>query len=245
MSNIDKSIQSDSQTTNTSGVDAPVLIVRDALGNQVIGLQSGQALSFTAVVGEHYRLLTHSIEGQENLLDDLIAVRQGADLVITYAQGMQLTIDGYFDICVAETLEKPDTMQCSATVAGDDKAGHVIQGTSDGAGANASSPSIVYAHGEQQELLAIINDNAADELLLTTYFAGVVEPATAAFALPGLLGGLGGAAALAAAGGGSSGGDSGGAANEVTAPQAVIETYAINSSATAPTAETYATLGVI
>jgi hypothetical protein len=201
MSNIDKSIQSDSQTTNTSGVDAPVLIVRDALGNQVIALQSDQALSFAAVTGEHYRLLTHSTEGKENLLDDLIAVQQGADLVITYAQGTQLTIDGYFDLCVAETAEEPDTMQCSATVAGDDKAGHVIQGTANGAGVNASSPSIVYAHGEQQELLAIINGNAADELLLTTYFAGVVEPAAAAFALPGLLGGLGGAAALAAAGG--------------------------------------------
>ena len=202
MSNLDKSIQSEIGLANTAGLDSPLLIVRDAQGKQVIALQSGQALSFAAVQGEHYRLLSNMENGEEHLLDNLIAVRQGPDLVISYALGVQLSIDGYFDLCVPKFPDQPDSLQCSATVAGDSEAGHVIQSATNGAGVSASDPAIVYTHGEEQELLALVNGNAADELLLTNFLTSIVQPAAAGFALPGLLGGLGGALAVAGAAGG-------------------------------------------
>jgi hypothetical protein len=129
---------------------------------------------------------------------------------VTYAQGAQVTINGYFDLCVPVTAEQPDELQCSAIVAGDTEAGYVIRGAADSAGVGANSPQIVYTHGEEEELLALVNGNVTDEILLTSYLAGIVEPAAAAaFGLPGILGGLGAAAVAAAGGGGSSEGGGG------------------------------------
>ena len=208
MSNLDLPSQFDTPDNTSAGLDAAVLIVRDTLGHQVITAQSGQTVNFTAVQGQHYRLLSNTGDSEEQLLDNLISVRQGADLIVTYAQGAQVTINGYFDLCVPVTAEQPDDLQCSATVAGDTEAGYVIRGAADSAGVGANSPQIVYTHGEEQELLALVNGNATDEILLTTYLAGIVEPAAAAaFGLPGILGGLGAAAAAAAGGGGSSEGE--------------------------------------
>ena len=205
MSNLDLPSQFDTPDNTSVGLDAAVLIVRDALGHQVITAQSGQTVNFTAVQGQHYRLLSNTGDSEEQLLDNLISVRQGADLIVTYSQGAQVTINGYFDLCVPVTAEQPDELQCSATVAGDTEAGYVIRGAADSAGVGANSPQIVYTHGEEQELLALVNGNATDEILLTTYLAGIVEPAAAAaFGLPGILGGLG-AAGAAAAGGGATG----------------------------------------
>ena len=207
MSNLDLPSQFDTPDNSSAGLDAAVLIVRDALGHQVIAAKSGQTVNFTAVQGQHYRLLSNMGDSEEQLLDNLISVRQGADLIVTYAQGAQVTINGYFDLCVPVTAEQPDDLQCSATVAGDTEAGYVIRGAADsaGVGVGANSPQIVYTHGEEQELLALVNGNATDEILLTTYLAGIVEPAAAAaFGLPGILGGLGAAGAAAAGGGGSS-----------------------------------------
>ncbi|MBT7674443.1 MAG: hypothetical protein HN586_08355 [Oceanospirillaceae bacterium] len=205
MSNLDLPSQFDTPDNSSAGLDAAVLIVRDALGHQVIAAKSGQTVNFTAVQGQHYRLLSNMGDSEEQLLDNLISVRQGADLIVTYAQGAQVTINGYFDLCVPVTAEQPDDLQCSATVAGDTEAGYVIRGAADSAGVGANSPQIVYTHGEEQELLALVNGNATDEILLTTYLAGIVEPAAAAaFGLPGILGGLGAAGAAAAGGGGSS-----------------------------------------
>ena len=208
MSNLDLPSQFNTPDNSSAGLDAAVLIVRDALGHQVIAAKSGQTVNFTAVQGQHYRLLSNMGDSEEQLLDNLISVRQGADLIVTYAQGAQVTINGYFDLCVPVTAEQPDDLQCSATVAGDTEAGYVIRGAADSAGVGANSPQIVYTHGEEQELLALVNGNATDEILLTTYLAGIVEPAAAAaFGLPGILGGLGAAAAAAAGGGGSSEGE--------------------------------------
>ena len=225
MSNLDLPVKFDSPDNNAVGLDAgllvvrdalgsvtsvslssiPLLVVRDALGNQVIAAQSGQTVNFAAEQGQHYRLLSNAGEGEEQLLDNVISVRQGEDLIMTYAQGAQVTINGYFDLCVPVTAELTDNLQCSATVAGDTEAGYVIRGTADSAGAGANSPQIVYTHGAEQELLALVNGNVTDELLLTTYLASIVEPAAAAaFSLPVIVGGAGAAAALALGGGGSS-----------------------------------------
>ena len=224
MSNLDLPSQFDTPDNTSVGLDAAVLIVRDALGHQVIAAKSGQTVNFTAVQGQHYRLLSNTGDSEEQLLDNLISVRQGADLIVTYAQGAQVTINGYFDLCVPVTAEQPDDLQCSATVAGDTEAGYVIRGAADSAGVGANSPQIVYTHGEEQELLALVNGNATDEILLTTYLAGIVEPAAAAaFGLPGILGGLGAAGAAAAGGGGSSEGGGGPSAPVANNPGEISE----------------------
>jgi hypothetical protein len=224
MSNLDLPSQFDTPDNSSAGLDAAVLIVRDALGHQVIAAKSGQTVNFTAVQGQHYRLLSNMGDSEEQLLDNLISVRQGADLIVTYAQGAQVTINGYFDLCVPVTAEQPDDLQCSATVAGDTEAGYVIRGAADSAGVGANSPQIVYTHGEEQELLALVNGNATDEILLTTYLAGIVEPAAAAtFGLPGILGGLGAAGAAAAGGGGSSEGGGGPSAPVANNPGEISE----------------------
>ena len=221
MSNLDLPSQFDTPDNSSAGLDAAVLIVRDALGHQVIAAKSGQTVNFTAVQGQHYRLLSNMGDSEEQLLDNLISVRQGADLIVTYAQGAQVTINGYFDLCVPVTAEQPDDLQCSATVAGDTEAGYVIRGAADSAGVGANSPQIVYTHGEEQELLALVNGNATDEILLTTYLAGIVEPAAAAaFGLPGILGGLGAAGAAAAGGGGGGGSGSSGEVDPPSSPVA-------------------------
>ena len=224
MSNLDLPSQFDTPDNSSAGLDAAVLIVRDALGHQVIAAKSGQTVNFTAVQGQHYRLLSNMGDSEEQLLDNLISVRQGADLIVTYAQGAQVTINGYFDLCVPVTAEQPDDLQCSATVAGDTEAGYVIRGAADSVGVGANSPQIVYTHGEEQELLALVNGNATDEILLTTYLAGIVEPAAAAaFGLPGILGGLGAAGAAAAGGGGSSEGGGGPSAPVANNPGEISE----------------------
>ena len=78
MSNLDLPSQFDTPDNSSAGLDAAVLIVRDALGHQVIAAKSGQTVNFTAVQGQHYRLLSNMGDSEEQLLDNLISVRHGS-----------------------------------------------------------------------------------------------------------------------------------------------------------------------
>jgi len=246
MSNLVQSSQPEAVFQNSLAANNPLILVRDSQGTQVVALQSGQALNFVAQQGNHYQILASQNDGVESLLDDLIAVREGDNLVINYANGTQLTINGYFSICAAQGEQEPDASVCSATVAGDDAAaGHTIAANTNGAAVDTQTPAIVYAHGDQQALLDIVGGDVGDTSLLATYFSSLAEPAAAAtLGLPLILGGIGGAASLAGGGGGSST-DAEPALTEAGAITAISDAAKDNdASATSPSVSVYATAGV-
>ena len=179
------------------------VVVSGAEQDELVDVRkTSKALSFSAVKGEHYRILFKDADGQEQLLDGLIAVRQGGHLVINYAGGMELIVRDYFELCIREKVEHQNTLECSVTVASDSEEGHIIEGTKDGAAANVNNSAIVYAHGEEQELLALVNGSASDEALLANYFSANAGSSATDLTLSILLGGLGRALALSGSGGG-------------------------------------------
>ncbi|MDP2786708.1 MAG: Ig-like domain-containing protein, partial [Pseudomonadota bacterium] len=159
-------------------------------------LKPGQANTFKAKAGEHYRVVKGKA-GEEQLLDNVIAKRIGDDLQLQYADGTQVTLENYYAECKAAA--------CDITLPGQDAGGYTLSGEAAAGATLGGGASLVYAHGGHDTLVAMAQGNAA----LHSTLAGIegVEityiPATSSGG--GLLGALGGGLGLAAAAGGGGG----------------------------------------
>ena len=185
----------------------------DSQGQLLAELLADNTYQLTPIKGEAYKIL-NAEGGSTKLADNLIALRSGNDLIIRFANGLEVVMLDYFEICLqpAQDTDNPEAeaqLDCSITVAGDTKEGMTI-----GSGpasqyelASDASPRIVYAHGDDTALASIINDNAGMEDIYAAYVLSSTAPAVAAATAvsPTLLGaaGLGVGAAAGGGGGGS------------------------------------------
>ena len=163
-----------------------------------------------AKAGDHYRVLSRS-EDQGQLLDDVIALQQGSDLILIYGNGVEIAIEGYFEECVDDA--------CRVILPGDDgiyslAADAEVEGVDLGNGAT-----MIYAHGNKEVLLALANGGPMASVLTVldgeriTYLAESAVGAES-FNLLGVLGsvagvGLGVAAASSSGSSNNSSSDSG------------------------------------
>ena len=140
------------------------------------------------------------------------------------------------------------TLQCSVDVAAEG-----AEGVSIGSGPQANyelaageSMRIVYAHGSEQAILAIVESQAGLSALYASYLLTSASPALAAAAFsPALLGAGAGALALAGGGGGASP-DPAGPSTEEIALVALnkVKDYAEDVNKPAPTVDDYKNIGV-
>lgn len=193
-----------SETLRNSGVN-----LVNGQGELLAELLAGNTYQLTPIKGESYQLL-QAIELQTQLASNLIALRSGNDLVIRFADGLEVVMLDYFEICLqpvedSENSEAEAQLDCSITVASDSAEGMTI-----GSGpvsqyelASDASPRIVYAHGDDTALASIVDSNAGMEDIYAAYILSGTAPAVAATAFsPALLGAAGLGLGAAAGGGG-------------------------------------------
>ena len=193
----------------------------DSQGQLLAELLADNTYQLTPIKGEAYKIL-NAEGGTTKLADNLIALRSGNDLIIRFANGLEVVMLDYFEICLqpAQDSDNPEAeaqLDCSITVAGDTKEGMTI-----GSGpasqyelASDASPRIVYAHGDDTALASIIGDNAGMEDIYAAYILSSTAPAVAAATAvsPTLLGAAG--LGLGAAAGGGGGGGAAAVAQEI------------------------------
>lgn len=167
-------------------------------------LKAGQPNVFKAQAGARYRILKRKA-GEEQLLDDVIARRLGDDLRLDYADGTQVTVQGYFDTCKGASA-------CDITLPGQDVDGYRLDG--EGVIVTLGDGSVlIYTHGSREALIAMAQGGGTLEAALSVIGGG------GGFGDISLLSGLGivGGAAVVA-GGGSGSGESAGTVSGTTAP---------------------------
>jgi hypothetical protein len=152
-----------SDTPQDSGVS-----LVNGQGELLAELLSGNTYRLTPMKGENYQLL-QAIESQTQLADNLIVLRSGNDLIIRFADGLEVVMLDYFEICLqpVEDSEDPEAeaqLDCSITVASDGAEGMTI-----GSGpvsqyelVSDASPRIVYAHGDDTALASTIDSRQVD-----------------------------------------------------------------------------------
>lgn len=139
-------------------------------------------LHITAQLGAHYRVLAGDLNDNQ-LLDNVIAVRDGNDLLLIYSQGYEILIADYFITCADNHLsEHKDT--CSVQLPSDTTTPYTIHTQSI---PNTKSPSIVYTHGSDEALLQITNSGAVSESTLTAYLLEQASPAAGPLLLGNLI----------------------------------------------------------
>lgn len=197
-------------------------------GDEVhLELPAGSIQQFQVHVGQHFKLLAKQGE-QVSLAGHLVAQRIANDLEIVFADGTCLLLRGYYD-CFAVEAETEGEAQCSVQVASDKAASHVIDATE-----AYSEPGIVYIHGDESALLALLDSRGVIDYGLLPLLGEVAEPAAGPLLLSNLIpavAGIGLASAL------TSISDSEAALKKIAA-------YADDNSNPKPTAEDYAAAGV-
>src|SRR5262245_51408418 len=127
-------------------------------GKATLPLRSGGAHSFQAQPGEHYRIVKG--EGEDALLDNVVAKRIDNDLRLTYADGTSVTLENYFLECKAG--------KCSATLPDAGGGGYVV-GAEGAAGVDLSDGStLVYAHGSSDALMTLAQGDDALKTALSS-----------------------------------------------------------------------------
>ena len=223
-------------TVNSSSLQLEQILLIDAGASIVMALTPGNAHELMPVAGEHYRLIRY-LGDDSQLLDQVIATRLKDDLSIMAADGTQLLIKNYYDLCAAEetTVEQAT---CSITLAGDGAAGYMLSPVSS-LSASPSNPVIVYAHGDPSQLsLLVLNDEAAAQALtdfLSPPALSTASPVATPLLLTGLLGG-------AISSNSTSASTPTASASETAL--AKIADYADSNSNTAPTLQDYTDAGV-
>jgi hypothetical protein len=127
----------------------PALTLYD--GKAAHAIKTGQANAFVAHAGDHYRVM-RDVNGKQQLADDVIAKRTGNDLVLNYADGTQVSLQGYY-------LECNTTASCEISLPAKDDATYAVSDKADGL-ALGDGTTLVYAHGSQDALLGMVQGNA-------------------------------------------------------------------------------------
>ena len=217
-------------------------------GEELATLEVNSVQQMIPEVGEAYRLMMIGTEGPV-LADHFVVIRSGNDLIIRLTDNREVVFADYFEVCLvppADSSGQESTLQCSVDVAADGADGVAI-----GSGPQSNyelaadeSVRIVYAHGSEQAMAAILESQPGWVDLYATYLLASASPALAAAAFsPALLGvGVG---TLALAGGGGGGGapaSPGPTAAEIALQQ--VADYADDANKPEPSVETYQDIGV-
>ena len=91
-------------------------------------------------------------EGEEQLVDNVVAKHAGADLKLEYSDGTQVTLENYYVECKAG--------DCDVTVPGKTGEGYKINAASSGGAALGDGSTLVYAHGSPEALMGMAQGNA-------------------------------------------------------------------------------------
>ena len=195
------------------------IIIKEANNQTFVAVGTTQTVD--TLLDHHYRLV-ENVQNKEQLLRDLIGVREGDDLIIYHADGSQIIFTDYYRLCTQDSqqidieLEQQMTETCSVTVAGNNTLEHVFTAHQKSAVAAAEgSSSIVYMQGEEGLLTEMLGLNTGLDSAIATFLEAASEPAAGLF-LPGLIGGTGALGALALAGSGSGSGSGSVETNLVT-----------------------------
>jgi uncharacterized repeat protein (TIGR02059 family) len=176
---------------------AQVVILNNGITSQEI--KRGEINRATAKTGEHYRVLEKTVD-KDQLLDDVLAKKEGQDLHLVYSDGTEVILEDYYTVCADGA--------CDVTLPGETASGYQIS-TNDVTGiAVSEESSLVYAHGQRDTLISMTQDTPMQATLSALEGAQITylpEEATGlsmgAWGGLALLGGLG----IAAASDGSSG----------------------------------------
>ena len=171
--------------------------------------QPGQAQQIQAKANQHYRITDSD---NISLKADVIAIREGDDLVLRYADNTVVVLEGYYLVCIDEEagceVSLPDGSGESVIIA--------TQGT-----ALSDGRVLVYVDGDLQGLLELAQGNQEFEDWLTqqlgdrqldnseSVVSNTAETVTVADSEGSGIGVLAGVLGLAAAGGGGGGGGGG------------------------------------
>ena len=125
----------------------PALQVIHSTQSETIALAAGEQQVVQAQPGHHYRFASDTA-ADAPLMDDVLVLKVGADLVVEFADGTQVVLAGYYPA----NEEEP----CSVTVASDDAEGEVVDTDSQGTELDGETTLLyAYVDGEvvPQELL--------------------------------------------------------------------------------------------
>ncbi len=185
-------------------------------GSQSKALLAGKSNTVRAQRGEHYKVVKKNAAGEEQMQDEVIAKKMGDHLLLSYADGTQLTLENYYVQCKAG--------DCDLTLPSSDPAGYKLSADGTTGAALADGSTLSYAYGTPSSLMAMAQGDAA----LSSNLAGLqgsqatYTPPASAHAAPssfggsGLLAALGGLGLAAAAGGGG-----GGSSNPTSIPNSL------------------------
>jgi len=113
-------------------------------------LTIGQVNKISAKSGDHYRVLLKTAD-KEQLLDDVLAKKEGQDLHLVYAGGTEVVLENYYEVCADGA--------CEATLPSETASGYQVS-TSAAVGVNAGDDAnLVYAHGNRDTLLSMTQGN--------------------------------------------------------------------------------------
>ena len=135
----------------TTATQPPSLVLHN--GQTAQPLQAGQAHKVKAKAGERYRVLERQAGG-DVLHDNVIARRQGDDLRLRYADGTELTLEGYYSECKAATA-------CDIALSGGEGGVHKPGAEAGSGPALADGTTLVYAHGAADALMTLAGGDAA------------------------------------------------------------------------------------
>jgi hypothetical protein len=126
---------------------AQVVILNNGITSQEI--KRGEINRATAKTGEHYRVLEKTVD-KDQLLDDVLAKKEGQDLHLVYSDGTEVILEDYYTVCADGA--------CDVTLPGETASGYQIS-TNDVTGIAASEESsLVYAHGQRDTLISMTQD---------------------------------------------------------------------------------------
>ena len=135
----------------TTTAQTPGLVLHN--GQTAQPLLAGQQNKFKAKAGERYRVLKRQ-GADEQLLDQVIAKRSGDDLRLSYADGTQVTLEGYYSECKAATA-------CDITLPGDEAKAYKPGAETASGPALADGSTLVYAHGVPDTLMTLAGADGA------------------------------------------------------------------------------------
>ena len=165
-------------------------------------LKAGQPNIFKVQAGEHYRI-EQIKDGQEQLLDDVIAKKIDKDLLLEYGDGTKVILENYYEECTT-------TGACDITLPGQQAGGYTITGESATGPALGDGSNLVYMSGNHDVLMGMAQGN---ETLLSTLSG--IKGTEVSYTPSSLIGGMSpmaalgvglGVAAVAGAAGGGGGG---------------------------------------
>lgn len=134
-------------------------------------LTAGQVNKIKARAGQHWKLVREQAGKAEAVAaDNVIATRQGDDLVLRYEDGTIVRAEEFFAVCA-------DAGVCSVNLPGDAAGGYTLSGDSARGAALGEEGSLLYAHGSHNTLMTMAQGHPA----LGTALTGLGDAAMATY----------------------------------------------------------------